>query len=345
MKQAPVTIKDIAKALSLSPSTVARALKESYKISKETTQKVKEYAEKNGYRPNLIAQSLRNQNSRTIGVLLCSIPNSFFAEVINGIESIATSKNYYVIISQSHESYESEVKNLQHLESRQIDGLLVSLSAETKDISHFKELHDNGVPVVFFDRISDEFETFRVVSNSSKGAYDLTVHLIENGYKQIAHITSSQNISITSERLQGYEKALAEYGIPYTEEYVKYCEHGGRDAKEINDAIDELFALTNPPNAIVTASDRITLETLSSLTNRGFKIPDEIAIGGFSNFSSSHLFHPSLTTIVQPAFEMGRVATELLIKMIESKKPIKEFDKIVLPTQLIIRNSTARSQM
>lgn len=343
MKQASVTIKDIAKVLKLSTSTVARALKDSYKISEETTKKVKECAEKLGYRPNVIAQSLRNQNSRTIGVLLCSIPNSFFAEAINGIESIATSKNYYVIISQSHETYENEVKNLKHLESRQIDGLLVSLSSETKDISQFKQLHEKGIPVVFFDRTSDGIDTFRVESDNESGSFALTNHLIEQGFKKIAHITSSPNISITTSRLDGYKKALLQNGFKLDEDYIRYCMHGGRDENEIEKAIDGLLALANPPDAIFTASDRITLTTLSSLTKRGLRIPENIAIGGFSNFSSSHLFEPSLTTVVQPAFEMGRTATELLIKIIESKRPIMEFEKIVLPNQLIVRKSTLKS--
>lgn len=342
MKQSSITIKDIAKALQLSHSTVARALKGSYKISEETTRRVKEYAERHGYRPNLIAQSLRNQNSRTIGVLLCSIPNSFFAEVINGIESVAAEKDYYVIISQNHESYESEVKNLKHLESRLIDGLLVSLSAETKNVNHFKEFHEKGMPIVFFDRITEEIDTFKVVSDNTSGAYAITSELLKNGYRKIAHITSSQNISITTERLAGYRKALEENNIDYNGNYVKYCLHGGRETKEIEEAIGELFNLPQVPDAIFTGSDRLTIATLSILKKRGLQIPNDLGLGGFSNFTAPELFSPPLTTIVQPAFEMGKTAASLLIQLIEKKRPPNQFEKVILPTTLIVRDSTSK---
>lgn len=342
MKQGSITIKDIAKALNLSHSTVARALKGSYKISLATTQKVKEFAETNGYIPNLMAQSLKSQNSRTIGIMLCSIPNSFFAEVINGIESVASNRDYYVIISQSHESYEKEVRNLKYLESRQIDGLLVSVSAETKDITHFKEFHDKKIPLVFFDRISDDILTHKVVSDNFGGAFDLTSNLIDNGYKKIAHITSSPMISITQDRLEGYKQALIKNGFPVNDDYIKYCMHGGRDIKEVEVAIEELFSLDDTPDALFTGSDRLTIASLGLLKQRGEQIPTNIGIGGFSNFSSPELFNPPVTTVSQSAFEMGKVATELLIQLIESKRPVKEFEKIVLPVHLTVRESTCK---
>lgn len=340
MKQSAITIKDIAKALGLSHSTVARALKGSYKISEDTTQKVKNYAAENGYRPNLIAQSLKSQNSRTIGVLLCSIPNSFFAEVINGIESVATSKDYFVIISQSHESFEKEVKNLHHLESRLIDGLLVSLSAETKNITHFKQFHSKGNPLVFFDRVSEDINTHIVQSDNAGGAFALTTHLIEQGYKKIAHLGSSPEISITKQRMEGYKRALIENGFSCNTQYIKYCYHGGMNFNEIENAIGELLSLENPPDALFTASDRLTIASLSILKQKGIVIPEQIAVGGFSNFSAPELFNPAITTLSQSAFEMGKVATELLIQLIESKRPVNHFENIVLPVQLINRKST-----
>lgn len=343
MKQTSITIKDIARALNLSHSTVARALNGSYKISEATTQRVKEYAAGHNYRPNLIAQSLKNKNSRTIGVLLCAVPNSFFAEVISGIESVASSKDYYVIISQSHESYEKEVRNLHYLQSRSIDGLLVSPSAETKDSAHFKELQERNLPLVFFDRVVDNIITHKVVSDNAGGAFDLTSQLIKNGYKRIAHITSSLFISIAQQRLEGYKRALVEHGFSVDDRYIKYCSHLGRDAKETEDAIGELFAMDSPPDALFTGSDRLTIACLSILNKRGIKIPERVGIGGFSNFSSPELFNPALTTISQSAFEMGKVATELLIQLIESKKPVTDFQEIVLPVELTERSSTVRT--
>jgi LacI family transcriptional regulator len=342
MKSDSITIKDIAKALNLSYSTVSRALMDSYKISDATKKLVKEYAEKNHYRPNLVAQSLKGNKSRSIGVLLCAVPNSFYAEVINGIESVASDKDYHVIITQSHESYEREQKNLEHLVWRSVDGLLVSLSTETKDISHFQKIHDQGTPIVFFDRVTDLIKTHQVVSDNVTGTYNAICHLIECGYTKIAHITSSPNISITTERLQGYWQALSENNIPFRELYIKYCPHGGMLPAEMEKAVDELLGSPEPPDAIFTASDRITIGTLSLLHKRGIKIPEQVAIAGFSNFSAPELFNPPLTTVRQPAFEMGKTATELLLQLIESKRAVTSFEKKMLPAELFIRKSTTK---
>lgn len=342
MKIESITIKDIAKALNLSYSTVSRALQNSYKISEATRQAVREYADRHHYRPNLIAQSLKNQRSHCIGVVLCNIPNVFFSEVISGIESIAYNKDYLVIITQNLESYEREVKNLQHLIGRSIDGLLVSLSTESEDLSHFIRLHDMGLPIVFFDRVTDQLKTHRVIADNVGGAYNATRHLIESGYRKIAHVTSSPHISITRERREGYEKALREMGLEVDEAYIKYCMHGGMIAEEIEKAMNELFDMPDPPDAVLTASDRLTISCLSLIHKRGLRIPEQMAIAGFSNFNAPELFCPSLTTIRQPAFEIGKTATELLLELIESKRPVTEFVKKVFPTELFIRNSTKK---
>src|SRR6186713_3062868 len=178
MKFEAVTIKDIARALGISTSTVSRALRDSYEISPETKQLVLDCAEKLNYRPNPIALSLKERRSRSIGVVVCEIANNFFSQVINGIESIAYDKGYNVIISQSHESYDREVVNVQHLASRSVDGLLVSVSSETRDVSHFINLHEKGLPIVFFDRVINEIKTHKVIADNYKAAYDATLHLI-----------------------------------------------------------------------------------------------------------------------------------------------------------------------
>ena len=340
MKNDNITIKDIAKALNLSSSTVSRALKGSYKISEATQQLVKQYAEANHYRPNLMAQSLKNQKSRCIGVVLCSIPNNFFAEVISGIESIAYSKDYLLIITQNLESYEREVKNLANLTWRSVDGLLVSLSTETKDTSHFEKLHNQGLPIVFFDRVTDDFQTHQVITDNIGGAYEATKHLIERGYKRIATITSSPYLSITTERLEGYKKALTEHNMPLNDEYIQYVPHGGMVIEEIESALNALLQLKEPPDALLTASDRITIGSYSLIQRKGLIIPDQLAVAGFSNFTAPELFNPPLTTVRQNAFEMGKLATELLIQQVESKRPLTSFEKKVLPTELIVRSST-----
>ncbi|MBK0379660.1 LacI family DNA-binding transcriptional regulator [Mucilaginibacter segetis] len=336
-----ITIKDIATALNLSVSTVSKALRDSYEISEKTKKLVNDYAREHNYRPNPIAQSLKQGNSKSIGIVVSTIENQFFSQVINGIESVAYKAGFNVIITQTHESYDLEVKNVEHLTHRSIDGLLISLSTETHDLGHLKRLNELGLPIVFFDRITDEIETHKVISDNFKGGYDATRHLLDGGYRRIAHITSPPNISITRERFAGYKKAMEEAGITIPDEYIKHCPHGGRDVGEIEKALNELLLLKNKPDAILTTSDRITTTSLFLLNKLGIKIPQEMAIVGFTNTMLADVLSPSLSSVYQPGFEMGQKATELLLNLILSKRPVYEFETMVLPTQLVTRRSTS----
>jgi LacI family transcriptional regulator len=340
MKFDNVTIKDIAKALNLSTSTVSRALRGSYEISSETKKAVLEYAEKINYRPNPIALSLKERRTRAIGVVVSEIANNFFSQAINGIESIAYNRGYHVIIAQSHESQDREKVNVQHLASRGVDGLLISLSSETVDLTHLKELHEKGMPIVFFDRISDEIETHKVVANNYTGAFHATEHLIYQGYKKIAHITSSPYLSITKERLEGYKEALLKHKIPYNESLIKYCSHGGMIVEEIEASVTSLFKAKVKPDAIFTAGDRITTVCFGVL--KRMKQKKEVGFTGFTNTALADLFSPTLTVIRQPAFEIGQTATEFLIQIIESKRPVTEFETRTLETDLVIRESSMK---
>lgn len=335
-----VTIKDIAKALNLSTSTVSRALRGSYEISGETKKLVLEYAEKINYRPNPIALSLKERRSRAIGIVVSEIANNFFSQAINGIESIAYNRGYHVIITQSHESQEREAVNVRHLASRGVDGLLVSLSSESVDLTHLRELHDKGLPIVFFDRVTDEIETHKVVANNYLGAFHATEHLIYQGFSRIAHITSSPHLSITRERLQGYREALEKHKLPFQESLIRYCTHGGMIAAEVTEALESLFKGKTKPDAIITAGDRLTTVCFGAL--KRMKQKKEVAFTGFSNSGVSDLFSPALTVVRQPAFEIGQTAIELLIGLIESKRPVTTFDNRMLDTQLIIRESSIK---
>jgi LacI family transcriptional regulator len=337
-----ITIKDIAKALGLSTSTVSRALRGSHEISSDTKKLVIEYAEQFNYRPNPIALSLKERRSRSIGVVVCEIANNFFSQAINGIESVAYNRGYHVIISQSHESYDREVVNVEHLASRSVDGLLVSLSTETDHIEHFKNLHDKGFPIVFFDRITDEIETHKVVADNFTGAYNLTQHLIDAGYKKIAHLTNAAHLSISKERLNGYKAALTDNNIPVNESYIKYCDHGGMIYQELEDAVKSLVNLKDRPDAIFSTGDRLSVSCFTVLKAIGLKVPDDMALAGFSNSPLAELLNPSLTAVKQPAFEMGQTATELLINIIESKRAVTEFETVVLQSELIVRDSSAK---
>ena len=343
MKFDSVTIKDIARELNLSASTVSRALRGSYEISAETKKQVLEYAEKINYRPNPVALSLKERRTRAIGVVVCEIANNYFSQAIDGIESIAYNRGYHVIITQTHESGPREQVNVQHLASRGVDGLLISLSSETRELSHLKELTEKGLPIVFFDRVTDEIQTHKVTANNYLGAFHATEHLIYQGFKKIAHLTGSPILSITKERLEGYKDALQKHKIPFAESLVKYCTHGGMIAEEVEEAVDSLFKSKTKPDAVFAAGDRITTVCFGVL--KKLKLKKEVGFTGFTNTNLGELFSPALTVIRQPAFEIGQTATELLIQMIESKRPVTHFETKTLDTQLIVRESSLKGSL
>ena len=333
-----ITIKDIAKALGLSTSTVSRALRDSYEISSDTKRLVLDYAEKMHYRPNPIALSLKENRSRSIGVIIPEIANHYFSQAINGIEAAAYERGYHVVIFQSQESYEREVEKIEYLAARRVDGLLMSLSSQTVDISHLKALQERGLPLVFFDRIPAEIETHKVVADNYNGAFDATTHLLQSGRKRIAHITSQPGLSITKERLNGYLAALEQHGVPFDENLVKYCRYS---AEEVEANLNALFSLPTPPDAFLTAADRLALSYYAGLKKRDIRIPEDVAFVGFSNLSVPDLLNPPMSTVVQPAFQMGQIAAGLLLDLIDKSPKAPQFRTTKLPMELFVRSSSA----
>lgn len=345
MKFKAVTIKDIAKALGISVSSVSRALRDSYEISEPTKNKVKEYAEKHNYRPNPIALSLKERKTRSIGVVLPEIANTFFSQVIDGIESVAYKKSYNVIITQSKESAERENMILSYLSSRSVDGLIVSVSANTTNSHIFRELQEDGISIVFVDRILDDIQTHSVIVNNFEAAYNATRHLIDNGYKQIAAISNSKNLSISQERIKGYEKALADNRLSISSHFVKYCDHGGLIVDEVKSAIEILLSTSKKPDALLLLSDRLTTESFKLIQSKGIKIPSKIGLIGFNNSSFTEMLTPSLSIIQQPAFEMGETAAIRLLELIESKRPVTKFEKTTLRPKIIVRQSSQKNKV
>ncbi|RKD20101.1 LacI family transcriptional regulator [Pelobium manganitolerans] len=326
----PVTIKDIAKALNLSTSTVSRALRGGYEISEETKQLVLNYAEKINFKRNPIALSLKERRSYSIGIVVCEVANVFFSQAIDGIESVAYKRGYHVIISQSHDRYEREVTNIEHLANRSVDGIIISLAAETKNYEHIERLNAQGLPIVFFDRILESMETHKVTSDNRQGAFEATEYLIKRGCKRIAHVANAEQLSITAQRKIGYEDALKKYGIPVNPDLITYCEHGGREQDEVEQAVATLLAMPEKPDAFFVASDRLSMGCLSALKKYG---AENILVSGFSNSDVVELFEPSISCVRQPAFEMGRIATEMLISLIEAKYPVDEYETRILNTE------------
>ena len=324
------TIKQIAQALSVSVSTVSRALSDSHEISEETKKLIRAYAKKINYRSNPIARSLKNGRSNSIGILVSDIANSFFSQTINGIESIAYEKGYHVIITQSHDSYEKELSNLSHLASRSVDGILISMSSQTTNYEHVKELHERGMPIVFFDRIINEIDTFKVATDNFKASFEATKLLIKKGNRKIAFLGNAPQLSISIERLNGYKAALDESNIDLDEQMVKYCLEGGRNVEEISNALTYFSSAT--VDAIIIASDQVSISAMRVLS----KTPDaeKLTIIGFSNSDVIDLLSPRISYIRQNAFEIGQTAAQMLIKIIESTYPIYDFETKLLDAEL-----------
>ena len=334
---APATIKDLAKALNLSASTVSRALRNHPDISPLTKKRVISLAEKLDYHPNTIAQSLQTQKTKTIGVIVPEIKQPFFASVINGIEELAYAAGYTMIVCQSNETYEREVLYTRTLVSYRVAGLLVSLSQTTQNMDHFKLMQRRGVPIVFFDRVRSDIDASKVVVDDYNGAFAVVNHLIASGYKRIAHLAGPKNLSISDYRLAGYKDALEQGNLPYEEKLVVY---GGLDDTDGVVGFQKLLNLEILPEAVFAVNDPVATGAFVTIKEHGLKIPEDIALAGFSNTNISSLLDPPLTTVEQPSYEIGTTAAKLLLEQIENGGENFVPKLKVLKTHLIVRGST-----
>ncbi|MEO7216367.1 LacI family DNA-binding transcriptional regulator [Mucilaginibacter sp.] len=329
----PATIKDIALALKLSPSTVSRALRDEYEISAGTKKIVVDYAKSVNYKSNPNAVSLKNRRSYSIGIVVPELANSFFSQAIAGIESVAYERGYHTIITQTHDSSERELINVNHLANRSVDGLLISMSSGTADYAFLQKLHQDGLPIVFFDRIIPGIDTYKVTSDNFNASYEATLSLIRSDCRKIALLANAPQLSITNERFAGYQKALLENDIPLRPDLIRNCLKGGSDDQEVEDAVKQLLSGPDKPDAIFITSDRISISCIRALKKLKFD-PQEIMVLGFSNSDVVDLLQPELSYIRQKAFEMGEIAVNMLLKLIESKYPITEFETRILSTEL-----------
>ncbi|HKB44221.1 MAG TPA: LacI family DNA-binding transcriptional regulator [Chitinophagaceae bacterium] len=339
-KEKEVTIYDLADKLNISIATVSRALKDDPVVNKKTKKKISELAEKMGYRSNHFARNLRNQRTETIGVIVPRLNSYFMSTVIAGIESIANSEGYNLIISQSSESEQKEKMSAKTMFNSRVDGLLVSLSYDTNDISHFDQFIKKNIPVIFFDRGEEHDNFTNVLIDNRKAAYEATKHLIEQGCTRIVHITAKPKRNVYVDRLKGYKQALAENNIDFKDEYLIIGKLSLEDGVEAAAVIQKMDPL---PDGVLVANDNCAVGCMLSLKQAGIRIPEDIAFAGFNNDPVSKVIEPNLTTINYPGYEMGEVAARNLINHLNGTHPIHSTNTIVLRSELIIRASSQRT--
>jgi LacI family transcriptional regulator len=339
-QQKEITIYDIAEKMGLSPATISRALNDNASISQNTRKKVQALAEELGYRHNTFASSLRLQRTHTIGVILHELNSYFVTAVLAGIEKIATQSKYNLIIAHSAESAELEIANARNLFHKRVDGIIASLSFDTANISHFKQFRDRNIPVVFFDRVFEAEEGTKVIINNSQAGYDATAHLISQGCKRIAHITSNLKRNVYSERLQGYKRALLDNKLKYDEKLIVVDGFSEEDAIR---SAKRILAMKPLPDGIFITNDFCAAEVMQVLKDAGVRIPEDIAIVGFNNDPISRMINPRLTTINYPGFEMGQIAARSLINHLNELWDINLTNTIVIKSNLVIRDSSLKN--
>lgn len=333
-----VTIKDVAKKLNCSVSTISRAFNDKYDIRKETRDNILETAKEMGYSPNPMAKSLLKQCSNQIGVVVPEFINAFFPEVIIGIQEVFIKKGYQVLIMQSNESYITELENVKTLENNMVDGMIISLSLETKNVDYYKKLIQQGFPLVFFNRVSNELETSKVLFDDYKWAFFATEHLIYQGYKKIFHFGGPAGLVISHNRKNGFIDALRKHKIPFDESSIIEAGFMISDGERV---MEKLIKENNLPEAIFAVNDPTAIGAMKMLKKYGFKIPEDVALVGFTESKLAPLIDPPLTSVAQPTKEIGRTAAMLLLEQIETKG-IFVPQTVILNGRLNIRESSMK---
>ena len=331
-----VTIKDIAEKLGISTSTVSRALKDHPDISIKTREAVKELSSLLGYRPNRIALNLKQSRTNTIGLLVPEVEHHFFSSVINGIEEVAYEDSFSVMVFQSNESYLKEVLNTQTLLTNRVDGVLVSFSKETHDFSHFEQLIDNEIPVVFFDRVLPTLHADCVMVDDYSGAYNAVSHLINQGCRKIAFYSAPQHLLLGKRRWEGYKDALEKHGIPFTRDLVYPCD-SYESAVKISKSV---LKKKDRPDGIFAVNDLTAIGVMKVARQLGIVIPDELRLIGFENSKSAMICEPELSSVDQFGVDLGKKATQILLKRIKEDTFDYQPENLTLKTQLIVRGSS-----
>jgi LacI family transcriptional regulator len=340
-KPREVTIYDIAKKLNISTATVSRGLQDHPAVSKQTKKKIVEMVKQMGYRSNHFARNLRQQLTKTIGIIVHELNSNFITSVLAGIEKVTTEAGYDLIIAHSSESFKKEQANAENLFHKRVDGLIASLSFDTTDLDHFKPFTEKGVPVIFFDRVEQDGNNSVVIIDNAQCGYVATQHLIEQGCKRIAHITSSLKRNVYSQRYKGYRDALFDNDIPFDEKLLlvnDLTEKAGIDSAL------QILKMKPLPDGIFITNDFVAAVCMRTLKEHGIVIPDDIAIVGFNNDTIGKLIEPTLTTINYPGLDIGEIAARNLINHLKNISDIHQTNTIIVRSDLIVRNSSLKKK-
>ena len=334
-----ITIYDIANELNISTATVSRALQDDPSVSAKTRKKIFETADKMGYRSNIYARNLRRKHTNTIGFMVHELQSNFINSVLAGVEQVTTAAGYDLIIAHSLESYEREAANARNLFHKRVDGLIASLSFDTKSLDHFRPFREREVPMIFFDRVEKSLDSTVVVIDNYRAGYQATRHLIDQGCKRIMHVTASLTRNVYAERFEGYRAALAEHHLPFDEELLIMGDLS--EMSGINAAHMIMLSRPRPDGAFIT-NDFVAAVCMRTLKEHRIRIPEDIAFVGFNNDAISELVEPALSTINYPGKEMGIVAAETLVNHLKGAGDLTRLDAIILSSDLIIRDSSLR---
>ena len=341
IKSGEITLYDIAERLNVSVATVSRALKNDPVVHKKTRKKISDLAEQLNYRSNHVARNLRNQKTKTIGIIVAKLNSNFISSCIAGIERAAHRKGYNLIISQSSESAETEIANAKTMFNNRVDGLLVSLSYDTKDLSHFDIFRQKNIPVIFFDRVMGDDYYTKIIIENKKAAYRATSHLIEQGCKRIVHITASSTQNVYVERLAGYKEALEDHSIKFDKKNIILNSLKMEDGE---DAAASILRMKPLPDGAFVANDNCAVGCMIALKQAGIRIPQDIAFVGFNNDAVSKVIEPNLSTINYPGYEMGELAANNLINHLNETTNIQTTNTIILRSEFIIRASSQKKK-
>ena len=338
-EKVPMTMKDIARELGISVSTVSRALKDSPRISAERRAMIQQYAREHNFTPNMLAESLRHskvQPIKLIGVIIPEFTHFYFSSVLAGIEEEASARGYLIMVAQSGESYEREVRICQSFYENKVCGIIVSQAKDTHRYDHFERLMEAGVPLVFYDRICTGVNASRVVVDDYMGAFNAVTHLVETGCKRIAFYGSAPTLEISKNRFNGYKDALLKHGLKFDESITRICDNHA-DAEAIT---PELLEGEHVPDGFFAVNDDTAIGILYTAKRMGFRVPDDISICGFTNGQRAVACDPMLTTVEQRGVKVGEEAADILIDQVEGILPRDKAERRVVRTRLVVWGTT-----